>query len=78
VPKLGFEEVLYASDYMSDAATELYSIGYIPYFVIANSSFSWLGRLRAVAYGNKGTAYPEKWFTSGLPEGMMVPEWHGI
>ena len=78
VPKLGFEEVLYASDYISGPAVELYSMAYVPYFAIANSSFSWLGRLRAVAYGNKNTAYPRQWFSSGLPEGMMVPEWHGI
>ena len=78
VPKLGFSDVLYASDYISDAATELYSIGYIPYFIIANSSFSWLGRLRAMGYGQKNTVYPKKWFSSGLPEGMMPSEWHGI
>ena len=78
VPELGFSDVLYASDYISDAATELYSMAYVPYFAIANSSFSWLGRLRAMGYGQKATVYPLKWFSSGLPEGMMPAEWHGI
>lgn len=78
VPELGFDDVLYAEDYISDTATELYSMAYLPYFAIANSSFSWLGRLRAVAYGHNSTVYPKNWFTSGLPEGMMVPEWQGI
>ena len=78
VHKLGFSEVLYASDYISDAATELYSMAYVPYFAIANSSFSWLGRLRAMGYGQKNTVYPKQWFSSGLPEGMLPAEWHGI
>lgn len=78
VPKLGFEEVLYADDYISGAAVQLYSMAYVPYFAIANSSFSWLGRLRAMGYGQKSTVYPRQWFSSGLPEGMMPAEWHGI
>ena len=78
VPELGFKDVLYAEDYILDAATQLYSMAYVPYFAIGNSSFSWLGRLRAMGYGQKATVYPLKWFSSGLPEGMMPVEWDGI
>jgi hypothetical protein len=78
VPQLGFADVLYAEDYIQDAATQLYSMSYVPYFAIGNSSFSWLGRLRAMGYGQKATVYPLKWFTSGTPENMFPPEWDGI
>lgn len=78
VPQLGFKDVLYAEDYISDAATQLYSMAYVPYFAIGNSSFSWLGRLRAMGYGQKATAFPRQWFRTHTPPDMFPACWLGV
>ena len=78
VPHLGFDNVIYAEDYLDGDAVQLYSMAFLHHFVIANSSFSWLGRLRAVAYGHKSTIYPLRWFRDYLPENMMPKEWIGV
>lgn len=78
VPHLGFDNVIYAEDYLDGDAVQLYSMAYLPHFVIANSSFSWLGRLRAMAYANTSTVYPLRWFRDYLPPNMMPKEWIGV
>ncbi len=78
VPKLGLDNVIYAEDYVDGDAAQLYSMAFQPYFAIANSSFSWLGRLRAMSYNNTNTVFPKRWFRDYSPPGMMPSSWVGV
>lgn len=75
VPHLGFDNVIYAEDYLDGDAVQLYSMAFLHHFVIANSSFSWLGRLRAIGYGNTSTVMPSRWFRGYSPPDMCPPTW---